>query len=76
MLIAATQDWRSPFYLLGLTALVLPATTLPFLRALMFGFAYTAGYLAARSRVVNTRTGASHGLGGSARSAVAGGFFR
>lgn len=29
-LIAAAQDWRSPFYLLGVTTLVLPATTLPF----------------------------------------------
>lgn len=44
ILMLATNQWRSPFYLLGLTALIFPATGLPFRRALTFGGVYTAGY--------------------------------
>ena len=39
-------DWRSPFYVFGLTALILPATSLPFRAALGWGGAYALGYLA------------------------------
>lgn len=35
-LIIASETWRSPFYLLAVTALVLPATTLPFRRAIVW----------------------------------------
>ncbi len=38
-------DWRSPFYVFGLTALILPATGLPFRGALAWGGAYALGYL-------------------------------
>jgi signal transduction histidine kinase len=44
VLMLATDQWRSPFYLLGLTALIFPATGLPFRRALTFGGVYTACY--------------------------------
>jgi signal transduction histidine kinase len=40
------EEWRSPFYLLALTALILPATTLSFGRALGFGALFTAAYFA------------------------------
>jgi signal transduction histidine kinase len=40
------DEWRSPFYLLALTALILPATTLSFGRALGFGLLFTAAYFA------------------------------
>ena len=43
-LVAASGDWRSPFYLLALTALAAPAATLPFRRALAFGAGFTALY--------------------------------
>jgi signal transduction histidine kinase len=43
-LVVFGHEWRSPFYLLGVTALVLPATTLRFRRALGFGVAYTVAY--------------------------------
>lgn len=44
LLILAGGQWRSPFYLLALTALILPATTLRFTRALAFTGAFTVGY--------------------------------
>jgi len=44
-LVAASGDWRSPFYVLMLTALILPATGLPFRRALGCGAAFTLAYL-------------------------------
>jgi len=44
-LVAASEDWRSPFYVLMLTALILPATGLPFRRALVWGVAFTLAYL-------------------------------
>ncbi|MGH2942364.1 MAG: sensor histidine kinase, partial [Solirubrobacteraceae bacterium] len=43
-LVAASEDWRSPFYVLMLTALILPATGLPFRRALGWGAAFTLCY--------------------------------
>jgi signal transduction histidine kinase len=45
-LVLASEQWRSPFYLAALTSLVLPATTLPFKRAVAFGGAFTATYFA------------------------------
>lgn len=45
-LMLATDSWRSPFYVLGLTALIFPATGLPVRRALAFGGAFTAAYFA------------------------------
>ncbi len=45
-LVLAAGQWRSPFYLLLLTTLVLPATTLPFRRALAYGAATTTAYFA------------------------------
>ncbi len=44
-LVAASEDWRSPFYVLMLTALILPATALPFRRAVAWGTAFTLAYL-------------------------------
>ncbi|HEV2060968.1 MAG TPA: ATP-binding protein [Solirubrobacteraceae bacterium] len=44
-LVVASGDWRSPFYVLMLTALILPATSLPFRRALGWGLAFTLAYL-------------------------------
>jgi signal transduction histidine kinase len=43
-LILASDQWRSPFYLLALTSLVLPAVALPFKGALAWGGAFTASY--------------------------------
>jgi signal transduction histidine kinase len=45
-LVLASGDWRSAFYLLALTTLVLPATALEPRRALLWGAAFTTGYLA------------------------------
>lgn len=45
-LILASEQWRSPFYLVALTSLILPATSLSFRRALVFGAGFTAGYFA------------------------------
>jgi signal transduction histidine kinase len=45
-LVLGSEQWRSPFYLVALTSLVLPATTLPFKRALAFGGAFTTAYFA------------------------------
>lgn len=44
-LVAWSEDWRSPFYVLMLTALILPSTGLPFRRALAWGLAFALGYL-------------------------------
>ena len=44
-LVAASEDWRSPFYILMLTALILPSTGLPFRRALAWGMTFTFAYL-------------------------------
>lgn len=46
LLMVETNAWRSPFYVLGLTALIFPATCLPFRRALAYGGLYAAGYFA------------------------------
>src|SRR5262245_17690246 len=43
-LIIACGDWRSPFYLLLLTVLILPTTTLPPRRALEFGAGFAASF--------------------------------
>jgi signal transduction histidine kinase len=43
-LIWLSGEWRSPFYLLALTALAPPAAVLPFRRALAFGGAFTIAY--------------------------------
>jgi len=45
-LIWLSGDWRSPFYVLALTALVLPATTLTFRGAVGWGCGFAAAYLA------------------------------
>jgi signal transduction histidine kinase len=45
-LIWLSGDWRSPFYVVALTTLVLPATTLPFRGAVGWGCGFTAVYLA------------------------------
>ncbi len=45
-LIAVSDDWRSPFYLLALTALAPPSVALPFRRALTVGAAFTVAYVA------------------------------
>ena len=45
-LIWASGDWRSPFYLYAITALVLPATSLRFRAAVLWGLGYIAAYLA------------------------------
>ena len=45
-LVWLSGDWRSPFYVFALTALVLPATTLPFRRAVAWACGFTAAYLA------------------------------
>ncbi len=43
-LVAASEDWRSPFYVLMLTALILPSTGLSFRRALAWGGGFTIAY--------------------------------
>ncbi|MDQ3676608.1 MAG: ATP-binding protein [Actinomycetota bacterium] len=43
-LVLEAAEWRSSFYLLGLTALVLPSTALGFRQALAWGSAYTLAY--------------------------------
>jgi signal transduction histidine kinase len=45
-LIGASGDWRSPYYLLALSALILPTTSLPPRRGLEFGGALVLGYVA------------------------------
>ncbi|CAN5247151.1 hypothetical protein BH20ACT16_BH20ACT16_02670 [soil metagenome] len=44
-LVVASEDWRSPFYVLMLTALILPATGQSFRRALAWGLAFASAYL-------------------------------
>jgi signal transduction histidine kinase len=44
-LIAAAGDWRSPFYLLWLATLALPATSLPLRRALLLAFVAPLAFL-------------------------------
>ena len=44
-LVYLSTDWRSPLYIFALTALLLPATELPFRRAAGWGLAYTGAYL-------------------------------
>ncbi|HVL31279.1 MAG TPA: ATP-binding protein [Solirubrobacteraceae bacterium] len=44
-LVAASEDWRSPFYVLMVTALILPTTGLPFRRALAWAGMFTLAYL-------------------------------
>ncbi len=43
-LVVASGQWRSPFYLLALTALILPATALAPRRALAFGTGFVVSY--------------------------------
>ena len=43
-LVVASGDWRSPFYVFALTTLVLPATTLPWRRALACGLGFSVAY--------------------------------
>ncbi len=45
-LVLVSEQWRSPFYLLALTSLILPATALPWRRALAFGGVFTVSYFA------------------------------
>jgi hypothetical protein len=44
-LVWLSGDWRSPFYVFLLTALILPTTTLPAKRAMAWGATFTLGYL-------------------------------
>jgi len=44
-LVYLSTDWRSPFYVFALTTLILPATALPFRRALGYGIGFTTAYL-------------------------------
>jgi signal transduction histidine kinase len=44
-LVWLSTDWRSPFYVFSLTSLILPATALPFRRAVAWGFGFTCAYL-------------------------------
>ena len=37
-------DWRSPFYVFALTTLVLPATSLPWRRAVVWGLGFSSLY--------------------------------
>jgi signal transduction histidine kinase len=62
-------DWRSPFYLLWLASLALPATALPIRRAVWLGFfasltylnvAIVGGPVPGRLQLVNTETLAIH----------------
>lgn len=43
-LVLAGGDWRSPFYVFALTTLVLPATSLPWRRAVAWGVCFSAAY--------------------------------
>jgi signal transduction histidine kinase len=44
-LVYLSTDWRSPLYIFALTALILPATELPYRRAVGWGIMYTGAYL-------------------------------
>lgn len=43
-LVFASEDWRSPFYLMALTAGILPAARLPLMRSLQWGVGFTLAY--------------------------------
>lgn len=43
-LVYVAGDWRSPFYMMALTALALPVAILPFRAGILFGIAFTAAY--------------------------------
>ena len=45
-LVVASEDWRSPFYVLMVTALILPSTGLSFRGAIGWGVAFTLAYFA------------------------------
>jgi signal transduction histidine kinase len=45
-LVLAAGEWRSPFYLLAVSSLILPATALGPRRAIVAAFAFTPAYLA------------------------------
>ena len=45
-LVVASGDWRSPFYVLMVTALILPSTGLSFRGAIGWGIAFTLTYFA------------------------------
>lgn len=44
-LIGASEQWRSPFYVMALTTLIFPATELPFRHAIIATSAFTVAYL-------------------------------
>jgi signal transduction histidine kinase len=44
-LVLLSTDWRSPLYVYALTTLIMPATALPFRRALAWGVGFTLLYL-------------------------------
>ncbi len=44
-LIYLSGDWRSPFYVVGLSSLILPASSLDYRRAVAWGFSYTGLYI-------------------------------
>jgi signal transduction histidine kinase len=43
-LVLAGGDWRSPFYVFALTTLILPATSLPWRRAVAWGVGFSTAY--------------------------------
>ncbi|MBI5103925.1 MAG: hypothetical protein HZB46_02850, partial [Solirubrobacterales bacterium] len=43
-LVLVSGDWRSPFYIFALTTIVLPATALPWKRALAWGAGFSLAY--------------------------------
>ena len=44
-LVLASEEWRSPFYLMALSSLVLPATAVRLRQALVLGVGFTLAYL-------------------------------
>ncbi|HYF28294.1 MAG TPA: histidine kinase, partial [Baekduia sp.] len=44
-LVVASEDWRSPFYVLALTTLIFPAVTLGLRRSTIWGVAFSGAYL-------------------------------
>jgi signal transduction histidine kinase len=44
-LVLVSDEWRSPFYLLAITSLILPVTSLPFRRAIAWGTLFMLAYL-------------------------------
>jgi signal transduction histidine kinase len=69
-LVWLSGDWRSPFYVFMLTALVLPTTGLPAKKAILWGATFTGGYLVvalltrfserAQGGAANVETAATH----------------